>query len=134
MVDDLAAAGLKHAGDLIDRDDCADGFLRSREPVLVVHGHLHVHAAMISGTMLHLSTAALIEPPHSAAVVTITRDDGGILVERSALSLHESAVDRMPIMSPMRAAWRWSGDGWSQVDFDASLNSPAWLDETRTTS
>ncbi len=118
MAELLKAEDLKHAGDLVDRDDLADDLRRSDKPTLAIHGHLHVHAAMISGPILHLSSAALIEPPHHASVVTITHDQDGITVERNAVSMHQATVERMPIISPIQASWRWSGESWHALDLE----------------
>ena len=84
----LADAELKHAGDLVNREPALEAVEAIAGPVLIVNGHLHVHATIVDGRMLQLSVAALVEPPHDATVLTIAFDTAGAAtVTRQAAGL-----------------------------------------------
>jgi predicted phosphodiesterase len=109
----LHDAGLKHAGDLADRQDIAEQLLQHVGPVIVVHGHLHVRAAEVRENMLHLSCAALVEPPHEVSVVAIEwRDRGSPVVRFEATRIMTSSADRLPVLDPADKEWQYEDGGW----------------------
>jgi predicted phosphodiesterase len=95
----LAEAGLKHSGDLSDRQEIADRLFNHDGPVIVIHGHLHVRAIAVERNVLHLSCAALVEPPHEVTVVSIAMSDrGGPVVRSRAMSIMTSDVAHLPVL------------------------------------
>lgn len=112
MEADLIAAGFRHSGDLTDRAVFETGLRNSGSPVVIVHGHLHVHDARISGSLLHLSCGALIEPPHHVSAIDIAFGAHGIEVERRVHVVREDPVERLPVFTPGRQRWVWNGECW----------------------
>ncbi len=110
---DLLAAGFRHSGNLTNRSEIEADLRTLDQPVVVIHGHLHIHDVRISGNLLHLSCAALIEPPHYVAVVELTTSDDQIAVERWSQSIRPYDTDRLPLFAPDHARWVWSGVSWS---------------------
>lgn len=110
---ELTAAGFRHSGNLVDRAERERALRSSGAPTIVVHGHLHIHAARTSGTLLHLSCAPLIEPPHAVSMLTVTRQPDGLTVERETESLRTVPVDRLPVFGSFTERWRWTGTGWT---------------------
>lgn len=111
----LAVAGYRSSGNLTDRAALEAELRAGGNPVLAVHGHLHVHDAQISGALLQLSCAALIEPPHSASVIEVCVQPDRITVERTAHSLRVDQVERLPVFAPMHGRWAWDGIRWSSA-------------------
>ena len=109
---DLAEAGFKHSGNLANRAELEAGLRESSAPSVVIHGHLHMHEARISGSLLHLSCAALIEPPHHVNVIEVAVGNAEIVVERRAHSVRPFAVERLPVFAPDQGRWIWTGDSW----------------------
>jgi len=110
---DLAKAGFKHSGNLTNRAEIEAALRESGAPTVVIHGHLHMHEARISRSLLHLSCAALIEPPHHVSVIDITTGADSIVVERRAHSVHPFAVERLPVFAPEYGYWVWTSGAWS---------------------
>lgn len=110
----LADAGLKYAGDP-EWDDSILGIHDCRRPVLVLSGHVHVRYEMTSGTVLQLGLAALIEPPHAAAVIEIREAVAGDLeVELEHFEVADYRVDVVPVISPSESTWRYQAGAWSR--------------------
>ncbi|MCA9858193.1 MAG: metallophosphoesterase [Thermomicrobiales bacterium] len=109
---DLLAAGFRHSGDLTNRVQIEADLHALDVPVVVVHGHLHVHDARISGNLLHLSCGPLIEPPHLVSVIELDSTDGHIMVQRRAHSVRTDDVERLPVFAPFDQRWTWSGGSW----------------------
>lgn len=113
MSDLLAGADLKHAGDLTNRAALLDAIATRPGPVLIVNGHLHVHATIAAGRLLQLSVAALIEPPHDVTILTIGVDDAGDpWVRRQATGLVETPGVSLPVLSARDECWRYSNATW----------------------
>jgi predicted phosphodiesterase len=112
---DLAEAGYKHSGNLIDRAQIESSLRESGTPTVVIHGHVHVHDARISGSLLHLSCAALIEPPHHVSTIEVVIDDERITVERLVHVVREDPVERLPVFSPDHQRWAWTGRTWQSL-------------------
>ncbi len=110
---EFAQAGFKHSGNLTNRAEIEVDLRASGAPTIVIHGHLHVHDARISRSLLHLSCAALIEPPHHASVIEIATGEDGIVVERWAHSLQTFAVEHLPVFAPEHGRWVWADGTWS---------------------
>jgi predicted phosphodiesterase len=110
---ELIAAGFRHSGDLTNRVEIEQDLRALGMPVVVIHGHLHIHDARISGNLLHLSCGALIEPPHYVAVVELTTSNDQIAVERWSQSIRPYDTDRLPLFAPDHARWVWCGVSWS---------------------
>ncbi len=109
----LAGADLKHAGDLVNREPVLEAVAAIPGPVLIVNGHLHVHASMVHERMLQLSVAALVEPPHDATVLTIGFDDAGQpSVSRSATGLVDTTGVSLPVLSEREETWQFRDGAW----------------------
>jgi hypothetical protein len=109
----LADAGLKHAGDLVNRPAVQDAIAALPGPVLIVNGHLHVHATIADGRMLQLSVAALIEPPHDVSIVTVGFDEAGNpWVRRQASGLFETPGVSLPVLSDREERWQVVEGAW----------------------
>lgn len=118
MKEMLSAADLKHAGDLANRDAFLERIQGIAGPLLILNGHLHVHATIADGRLLQLSVAALIEPPHDVTLVELGFDAAGHpWVGRRATGLVETPDVTLPVLSPRQECWRFDGDRWvSQPD------------------
>lgn len=113
MTDMLAAADLKHAGDLTNREPLLEAIRSTSGPVLIVNGHLHVHATIDDGRVLQLSVAALIEPPHDVTVLTLGfDDDGSPFVSRRADGLFEVPGVSLPVLSDREECWQFIDGAW----------------------
>lgn len=109
----LAEAELKHAGDLVNREALLAAIAEIPGPVLIVNGHLHVHASMVDGRLLQLSVAGLIEPPHDVTLLTVGIDEtGDPVVSRWAESLVETPGARLPVLSERDERWQFRDGAW----------------------
>jgi hypothetical protein len=109
----LADADLKHAGDVTNRAALLGGIEAVSGPVLIVNGHLHVHATIADGRILQLSVAALIEPPHDVTLLTIGLDDAGNpWVTRQASGLFAVPGVRLPVLSDREERWQFTDGAW----------------------
>ncbi|CAN5625145.1 hypothetical protein BH23CHL5_BH23CHL5_17960 [soil metagenome] len=116
MSERLASAGLRHAGDLADRENLLHMVEQVPGPVIAMHGHLHVRASQSSGALLQLSCAALVEPPHEITIMTVTESgDSQFMVKRTAISIKPHIVRRVPVLSPAEEEWRFAGGRWSSI-------------------
>jgi len=111
---ELIEAGFKHSGNLTNRAEIEASLRASGAPKVVIHGHLHIHDARISGNLLHLSCGALIEPPHQVSTIDLSIDGGSITVERQAHSVRTGDVERLPVFAPGHARWVWSDGMWRE--------------------
>jgi predicted phosphodiesterase len=111
----LGAAGLPYPGDLVGLAGLRQRLETGGVPIVVLSGHIHARAARASGPVLQLSSGALIEPPHDAAVVRIAPDLHR--VERTARRLGPAArVD--PVFSPDHERWSFAGQAWRSSGMD----------------
>lgn len=112
----LADQELKHAGDLDNRQEMLDDIGQIDGPVLIVNGHLHVHATIADGRRLQLSVAALTEPPHDVSVLTIGFDDvGAPRITRDATALIETPDAELPVLSDRTEHWQFVDNIWSMT-------------------
>jgi predicted phosphodiesterase len=111
----LAEAGFKHSGNLIDRAETEERLRESGTPTVVIHGHLHIHDARISKPLLHLSCAALVEPPHHVSTIEVVLDADRIDVQRRVHVVREDLVGRLPVFAPERQRWEWTGSSWQPL-------------------
>lgn len=109
---DLADAGFKHSGNLTNRAEIENDLRKSGIPMLIIHGHLHIHDARISGSLLHLSCASLIEPPHHVSTIEVLVETDRIMVERHAHAVRTDDVERLPVFAPNHQRWAWSEQSW----------------------
>lgn len=115
MKETLADVDLKHAGDLTNRVALLEAIEATDGPVLIVNGHLHVHATIAEGRILQLSAAALIEPPHDVTLLTIGINDAGQpWVTRQATGLVETRDVNLPVLSDREERWQIEGGAWRQ--------------------
>ncbi len=116
MKEMLAEADLKHAGDVENRPSLLEDVQGIPGPVLIVNGHLHVHATIEDGPRLQLSVAALTEPPHDVTIVTIGFDDvGAPWIERRAEGLVETPGVSLPVLSDRVERWQFSQGAWCPI-------------------
>jgi len=98
------------------RDDSEESLRALGElagPVLIVNGHLHVHATIADGRILQLSVAALIEPPHDVTLLTLGFDDAGNpRVARQASGLFETPGVSLPVLSDREETWQFRDGVW----------------------
>lgn len=114
----LADAGLKHAGDLVNREALLEAISSIPGPVLIVNGHLHVHATIVDGRVLQLSFAASIEPPHDVSLLAIGfDDDGNPWVTREASGMVETPGVSLPVLSDREERWEYAAGGWQRAAF-----------------
>lgn len=112
-----AEAGMNYAGDVENHESVAD-LLRGRgAPTIVLHGHLHLRDATIDGSVLQIGFASIVEPPHETASVQIGIEGDDITVRVCHEAVAESFVDRLPVLAPAIASWRYSNGNW-QTDFE----------------
>jgi hypothetical protein len=112
--DDATAAGLKYAGDLANGDRLA-GALRSHpQPVLVVHGHLHIRHAVADGALLQVSCGAQVESLFEATVLDLGGWGDG-LVRWQATAIQDQWPGTNPALSGPAQTWRWTGSSWASV-------------------
>lgn len=112
----LADAGLPYPGDLTDRAELAAELKAAGAPRLVLSGHIHARCSRAQANLLQLSTGALIEPPHEAAIVTIGAD--GTEVERRVRRFGPAAAVE-PVFAAAYEQWRWQ-DAWTLTMRDES--------------
>lgn len=110
----LLAAGLADAGDLVNVTDTTRALAYQRQPMLILHGHLHVRAAMTAGAVLQLGCAALIEPPHEVAIVELGGEPEAPVVRRRCASVAPFAVARLPVLTAADERWIFE-NGWRQL-------------------
>jgi predicted phosphodiesterase len=119
LADRLERAGFAHAGDLLDRAELVETLMQREGPIVVIHGHLHVHDATTERNVLHLSSGALIEPPHDVSVLSVAIDSSGqVLVRRDAESVAHYESGRVPVLSPRTGSWTFDGTRWNAIDPD----------------
>lgn len=125
LAETLRLAGMKHAGDLTDLEQRTSELLALTKPAIVLHGHLHVRATTVAGQILHLSFAALVEPPHECSMLTISTLPGGQLrIARSASSVLATPELQLPVLSPSEEIWSFAGEAWhNEVEKDESPRS-----------
>lgn len=109
---DLADSGFRHSGNLTNRAEIEFNLRKSGTPSLIIHGHLHIHDARISGSLLHLSCAALIEPPHHVSTIEVALKAERIVVERRAHAVRTDDVERLPVFAPDHGRWAWTEHSW----------------------
>jgi predicted phosphodiesterase len=121
----LHIAGFRHSANLTNREEIEAELRAMGQPVVVIHGHLHIHDARISGPLLHLSCGALIEPPHHVSVVDIAPADAGITVSWRTHSVRDDAVERLPVFAASHLRWEWTDRSWrvlpSSLDYSSEL-------------
>jgi predicted phosphodiesterase len=112
----VRGAGLAFAGDLANREQIVGPLEQRQAPSLVLHGHLHIRDEICQGCILQFACGPLVEPPHEITLVEVTSEAGGIHVRRLSLPVAESAVDRLPVLSPAATLWTWDGRQWTRSD------------------
>lgn len=111
--DRLDAGGLAYAGNLRNRSELSSYLVDRPGPVVFVHGHLHVRAAIAEGKLLHLSCAALVEAPNEVTFLDVEIGVREIVVRRSSVAIDAAAPAVLPTLSPARQTWKWSGRRWT---------------------
>lgn len=109
----LAAVGLPYPGDLIDRAQLEQRLQVRHEPRIVLSGHIHARCARAQGSLLQLSSGALIEPPYDAAIVTIAAEN--LTVTRETRRLGPVAAIE-PVFAADYERWIWRDSRWELVD------------------
>lgn len=110
----LTDAGFPYAGDAT-WDDSLDGIQERDSPIVALSGHVHVRYEQAAGAVLQLGFAALIEPPHAAAVLDLREDDEGLAVTIEHADIAPHAVDVVPVISADRSTWRYRQGGWQHT-------------------
>lgn len=118
----LESAGLRHAGDLSNRENLLQEVDQIPGPVIAVHGHLHVRASQAAGKLLQLSCAALVEPPHEVTIIELSGfGDGAFSVKRTAVNIEPHSVETLPVLSPPDEEWRFMDGRWTSTSSDSKL-------------
>lgn len=107
----LAAAGLAHPGDLMNREVLARQ-LAEGPPVIVLSGHLHVRGVLAAGPVLQVLAPALIEPPWQCLVLDVTESAVGL---RAVATAPVPDGIRLPVLGPAESTWRFDGGRWETV-------------------
>ncbi|HWK80628.1 MAG TPA: metallophosphoesterase [Thermomicrobiales bacterium] len=110
----LTDAGFPYAGDAT-WDDSRTGIQDRADPIVALSGHVHVRYERAEGAVLQLGFAALIEPPHAAAILDLRDDGDGLLVTVDHTDIAPYDVDLVPIISPSTSTWRFADGGWKQL-------------------
>lgn len=108
-----AAAELLYAGDVLNHARIAHLLEARRDPVIVLHGHHHLRTTLSQGPVLQIGFASLIEPPHEVGVVEIEADPN-LIVRVSHAAVSASTAERLPILAPAVAVWRFQHGTWSR--------------------
>jgi hypothetical protein len=111
-----AENSLKYAGDLSNQAAVAAAVHQRSAPTVLIHGHLHLRDENLTGALLQLSFASLIEPPHEIGLLTIMRDDGALRLFRGSAPVAPHAAERLPLLSPDATAWTFRSGCWIQED------------------
>jgi len=109
--DYLTAAGFPYAGDAT-WDTSIDSIEQRSDPVVALSGHVHVRYEMSNGALLQLGFAALIEPPHAAAIVEISEHGDALEVTIEHVDIASHDVSLVPIISSSNSTWRFQEGGW----------------------
>jgi predicted phosphodiesterase len=119
---EITAAGLPYSGDLANRARLETLLHRSGVPTLVLSGHVHSRCSAVSGNVLQITVASMIESPYECTLVDIDVDDDSLFVRRRAFTLGEPAeVD--PVFAPADERWEWR-DGWRRAMGSDSIGPP----------
>ncbi|MBA3643739.1 MAG: metallophosphoesterase [Chloroflexia bacterium] len=108
----IRAAGLRYAGSFAGDDAVSEALQARQMPTIVVHGHLHVRDAVVAGPVLQIGCAALIEPPHECATLTVTDEAGELTVQVSHHAVAPSPPVRLPVLAPDNARWIFGNGKW----------------------
>jgi predicted phosphodiesterase len=109
-------AGLRHPGDLVDREAVERALSRRRQPTVALSGHVHVRDSAVNGSVLQLLFGAMVEPPFEATLLTVDRDGDSVTVEREAHELGSGQERRDPRMVPAHERWRFTPvRGWRRA-------------------
>lgn len=113
----LLAAGLRYAGDLINRQQARDAAERHAGPVLVLHGHLHTAVTGHDGRMLQLGFPALVEWPHAWTDLRIETSPGGATVRTAIRPVagEWSQRNRNTMLAGPQQTWQLDGERWRPV-------------------
>jgi predicted phosphodiesterase len=126
---EVAAQGMCHPGDVLDREQAAMPLRDRSAPTIVLSGHIHVRDAHAEGPVLQLVQAAMIEPPWEAAVLDAHIDvDGVVLVTRRTHRTSEQRVEYEPTLVDPVGCWRFENGSWTALQPEeaaCSGDSPA---------
>lgn len=109
----LTEAGYPYAGDAT-WDDTITGIQERSAPIVALSGHVHVRYEIAAGAVLQLGFAALIEPPHAAAILDIREDDDALVVAIEHTDVAPHSVEVVPIISPSASTWRFEDGSWQR--------------------
>ncbi|MEU3273195.1 metallophosphoesterase [Saccharomonospora sp. NPDC006951] len=113
MAGRVRKAGWNHAGDLRNRAAVETMLRALGGPVIALTGHLHVRAHAVEGNVLQLNMAALVEPPHDVAVVTVeVTEPGDVLVRRTCARIGEWQAENAPVLDSPDTVFRWDSGRW----------------------
>jgi predicted phosphodiesterase len=115
LVEHCATAGLKYAGDLSDFSEMTTLLHQRIAPTLVLHGHLHVRDELAQGSMLQLSFAALIEPPHEMAILELVGDAGELTIHRRNISIASYSAEQLPVLARDETRWQLRDKVWREL-------------------
>jgi predicted phosphodiesterase len=110
---EITAAGLPYSGDLANRARLETLLHRTSVPTLVLSGHVHSRCSAVSGNVLQITVASMIESPYECSVVDVDFDDESLPVRRRAFALGDPA-EVNSVFAPADQRWEWR-DGWSRA-------------------
>ncbi len=108
----IRAAGLRYAGSFAGYHAIGEQLQARRSPTIVVHGHLHVRDAVVAGPVLQIGCAALIEPPHECATLTVAEEQGELTVEINHHAVAPSPSVHLPVLAHASARWAFRAGKW----------------------
>ena len=100
----LEAAGHPYSGDLENRIEVERAVRELGLPTVVVCGHLHVRDAAVSGQLIQIACAALVESPHDLTLLTL--EPGRLVVERIPIGFDYAVT---------RDQWQLTRGDWRRV-------------------
>ncbi|MDB5059532.1 MAG: hypothetical protein JWO59_3004 [Chloroflexi bacterium] len=109
---ETVAAGWQCAGDLGNLEAVARPVLQRSARTIVVHGHLHKRGETVAGSVLQITCAALIEPPHEVALLTVKFEGEQLTVCRESIPIGPTPEVRLPVLSPPDKRWAFGAGSW----------------------
>jgi predicted phosphodiesterase len=117
FAEEVSSASLIYGDDLEDLEEVARPLLTRSAPTVVVSGHIHLRHDCVSGKVLQLSCAALVEPPFEITLLDFEIDPeirgGRIVVHRRSVPLISPSAVSCPVLSPPRQEWVFEAGEWS---------------------
>lgn len=120
----ITAAGFAYVGSFANGHSFVPRLLERSAPTLAVHGHLHLRDATVSGSLLQISCASLIEPPHERTVLEIEWEASRVSATVHHVGVFASPGGRSPVLTGSRAGWAFDRGEWHGDEVEPRLAGP----------